>query len=307
MKYLFGPVHSRRFGRSLGIDLLPKKICTMNCIYCECGETEVCTDAVFEYVPTNDVIEELAQYLSTKPMLDAVTFAGSGEPTLHSGIGTIINFLKTSFPEYRVVVLTNGSLLWRDEVRRAILQADVIVPNLDAVSHHVMQKINRPCNGLIAEKIIEGLVKLRKEFSKTIILEVFIVPGINDHLDELERIREAALLIHPDCVQLNTIDRPPAVEGIEQANCVLLERVKNFFSPLCVEIIGSAKDFHTQEKPVEFEHVLAIIKRRPSTKEDIINGLGIHPKEAEKILDELLRKGIIDRKKGVRGEFYSLR
>jgi len=121
MKYLFGPVRSRRLGLSLGVDLLPFKTCSMNCVYCECGPTTSHTSEVREYFPTNDVVRELDAFLATGPDLDVVTFAGSGEPTLHAGLGDLIGFIKTKYPRYRAALLTNGSLFWRDDVRRAVL------------------------------------------------------------------------------------------------------------------------------------------------------------------------------------------
>jgi wyosine [tRNA(Phe)-imidazoG37] synthetase (radical SAM superfamily) len=304
MKYLFGPVNSRRFGRSLGIDLLPAKVCTMNCVYCECGQTDVCTDEVQEYVPTEAVIGELDAYLADSPALDAITFAGSGEPTLHSGMGDIIDFIKKKYPLYRVVVLTNGSLLWREDVRARILHADVIVPSLDAVSDEVFKKINRPGENLHPEKIIEGLVKLREVFSGKIFLEVFILPGINDDDEELSRIRDAALRIRPDVVQLNTLDRPGAVKELETADRTLLEFVRDFFKPLPVDIIGGPGNTIRHSKSADFDAVIALLRRRPSTKQDIIAGLGVSAEDAEWLLEALLRKGIIARKKGDRGEFY---
>lgn len=304
MKYLFGPVNSRRFGRSLGIDLLPSKVCTMNCIYCECGETDYCTDEVKEYVPTQEVIKELEAYLSHKSRLDAITFAGSGEPTLHSGIGEIIDFIKKQYSYLRVVVLTNGFLLWRDDVRTRILHADVIVPSLDAVSKDVFEKINRPIAGSDPQKIIEGLVRLRDEFANEILLEVFILPGVNDSDDELKHLREAALRIRPDVVQLNTLDRPAAVAGLQAADRKLLERVRDALSPLRVDIIAGRFTEVCVQTGASVDDVLALIRRRPSTKDDIIAGLALSSVEAERAIDELARQGCIAKKKGVRGDYY---
>ena len=162
MRYLFGPVISRRLGISLGIDLLPFKTCSLDCIYCECGKTKNLTDQIQEYVPTEEVISELQVFLTDKPKLDVITFAGSGEPTLHSGIGQIIKFLKKNFPEYKICVLTNGTLLYQKKVRQSILDADIIIPSLDAVSKEVFEKIAKPAEGITPEKLIEGLIALKK-------------------------------------------------------------------------------------------------------------------------------------------------
>lgn len=208
LKYIFGPVISRRLGRSLGIDLIPFKTCSLDCIYCECGRTNSLTRERKEYVPTDEVINELNNYLSTLPELDYLTFSGSGEPTLHSGIGKIINFLKDNYPQYKVALLTNGTLFTDKNVIAEVKRADLIVPSLDGVSEEVFSKINRPVNNITSQEIISGLENLRKEYRGEIWLEIFIVPGINDKEKELRLFKEAIARIRPDKVQLNTLDRP---------------------------------------------------------------------------------------------------
>jgi wyosine [tRNA(Phe)-imidazoG37] synthetase (radical SAM superfamily) len=217
MKYLFGPVNSRRLGFSLGIDLVPFKTCSLNCIYCECGATTDLTTRIDEYVPTTAVLDELEEYLSSGPALDVVTFSGSGEPTLHRDIGLVIDFIKDRFPRYRVAVLTNATMLWKSEVRRALLRADVVIPSLDAVSEEVFGRMLRPAPGVTASQIVEGLTLFGREYGGAIIVEVFIIPGINDSPDELLRIRETCLAVNPASVQLNRLDRPGAEHGIERA------------------------------------------------------------------------------------------
>lgn len=159
-KYIFGPVPSRRLGSSLGIDLIPYKTCSLNCVYCECGKTTDLTFERKEYVPTERVIEELDDYLKTEPELDYITFSGSGEPTLHNGIGEIIKFLKENYPQYQLALLTNSTLLNDEKLQDEIKKLDLIVPSLDAVSEDVFQKINRPVEGLSAQKIVQGLINL---------------------------------------------------------------------------------------------------------------------------------------------------
>lgn len=208
LKYIFGPVLSRRLGRSLGIDLIPFKTCSMDCIYCECGRTTDCTAERMEYTPTEEVIKEIKKYLSTEPDIDYLTFAGSGEPTLHSDIGKVISFIKNNYPRYKVALITNSTFLNKREVRREVSRVDLIVPSLDAVSSEAFNKINRPVKELTPEKVIAGLTKLRKEYTGEIWLEIFLVPGINDNEKELHLFKEAIKKIKPDKVQLNTLDRP---------------------------------------------------------------------------------------------------
>jgi wyosine [tRNA(Phe)-imidazoG37] synthetase (radical SAM superfamily) len=304
MKYLFGPVRSRRLGLSLGVDLLPFKTCSMNCVYCECGPTTSHTAEVMEYFPTHDVIAELDLYLGKNPDLDVITFAGSGEPTLHSGLGDIIDFIKVKYPRYRVAVLTNGSLLWLEEVRRALLRADIISPSLDAVSPEIFRKINRPARGLEPAKIIGGMIQLRAEFRGEIHLEVFIVPGANDSPEELALIREAALRIRPDRLQLNTLDRPGTDPSLEPADRGTLERIRDFLKPLPVEIIGTPGTVKKDTAPGGADAVLATLRRRPSTREDLAASLGMEPAGVDRVLAELTGEGVIERRTGERGDFY---
>ncbi|MBP7604681.1 MAG: radical SAM protein [Spirochaetes bacterium] len=304
MNHLFGPVRSRRLGLSLGVDLLPFKTCSMNCVYCECGPTTSHTAGIMEYFPTVDVIAELDAFLAPGPELDVITFAGSGEPTLHSGLGDIIGFIKTKYPRYRVAVLTNGSLFWREEARRAVLAADIIAPSLDAVSPEAFRKINRPVRALDPAKIVEGLISLRSEFRGELRLEVFIVPGVNDSPGELALIRDAALRIRPDIVQLNTLDRPGTDPSLAPADREALERIRDFMAPLRAEIIG-APDYAKQAAPAGSDAVLATLKRRPSTAGDLAASLGMDAAEIERALAELERAGIVEKRAGERGEFYS--
>lgn len=143
-KYLFGPVPSRRLGISLGVDLVLHKTCSLNCIYCECGRTTNLTVQRNEYVPTEIVLSELNHFLASNPKLDYITFSGSGEPTLHSGIGEIVNYLKNNFPSYKIALLTNGTLFNQSKIRQEVKSIDLILPSLDAVSDKVFQKINQP-------------------------------------------------------------------------------------------------------------------------------------------------------------------
>ena len=143
-KHLFGPVPSRRLGLSLGIDPIPYKTCSFDCVYCECGATTKLTAARKEYIPVDEIISELDSFLSSNPTLDYITFSGSGEPTLNIGIGRVISYLKKNFSQYKIAVLTNSSLFSDPEVREELLLADVIMPSLDAVSENVFQKITDP-------------------------------------------------------------------------------------------------------------------------------------------------------------------
>jgi wyosine [tRNA(Phe)-imidazoG37] synthetase (radical SAM superfamily) len=237
--YLFGPVTSRRLGVSLGVDCVPFKTCSLNCVFCECGVTTRRTGERREYVPTADVIRELDQYLQTEPLLDHITFSGGGEPTLHSGIGDIIGFLKDRWPRYPVAVLTNGTLLGDPAVRRDCVRADVVVPTLVGVTETVFRKILRPRQGITAASLIQGIRAFRQEFSNTLILELFIIPGINDTPEELALIRECAATLGADRIQLNSLSRPGAESWVQPATPERLREIGEFLKPLDVEILQS--------------------------------------------------------------------
>ncbi|RLB62924.1 MAG: radical SAM protein, partial [Deltaproteobacteria bacterium] len=216
-KYLFGPVPSRRLGMSLGIDLVPRKVCSLDCVYCEVGKTTKLTLERKEYILFDNVIKELTHYFENNPDPDYITFSGSGEPTLNSRIGDIIKFVKQNRPEIPEADLTNGTLLFDPEVRAELKIADVVLPSLDAATSPVFDKINRPAPGLEIEKYLQGLIDFRKEFSGKIWLEIFILPQYNFEQQELKKLREIILKINPDSIQLNTLDRPGTVAGLHSA------------------------------------------------------------------------------------------
>jgi len=233
-KYLFGPVLSRRLGRSLGVDLLPYKTCSLDCVYCECGATTDLTATTDIFVPTGDVIAELDDYLGRQPSLDFVTFAGSGEPTLHAGLGDIIAHIKRHYHDYKVAVLSNGTLFRRPKIRSAVREADLLIPSLDGATPESFRTINRPEPSIQLNEVIDGLVALRREYRGTLVLEVFVVPGVNDSEHEIAALREAALRIGPDAIQLNRLDRPGILPWVTQASDELLARIHEQLLPLTV-------------------------------------------------------------------------
>jgi len=306
MKYLFGPINSRRLGISLGIDLVPPKTCTLDCVYCECGRTTNLTSKIKEYYPTSAIIQEIDNYLNSKPKLDVITLAGSGEPTLHQGIGQIINYLKTNHPSYKVALLTNGTLLYLNEVQNKIKLVDYLIPSLDAVSQNVFQKILRPAPGMESKKIINGLIDLQKKLAGQIILEIFIIPQINDKPQELKKLKEACRKIKPTKIQLNSLDRPGTEDWVKPENKKNLLKIKEYFLPLKVEIIGQPSPKNqskTEQNSIETK-ISSILKRRPSTIDDLMANLNLRKIELIKIIQEMIAKDEIKTKKEERGTFY---
>jgi len=308
-KHLFGPVPSRRLGMSLGIDLIPKKVCSLNCVYCEVGKTTKLTPDRMEYVKYGRVIAELKQFMSNDPKIDYITFSGSGEPTLNSRIGDVINFIRKDYPDVKIAVLTNGTLLFDQKLRTELLQADVILPSLDAASQSAFEKINRPDSNLKIETYIQGLIDLRKEYKGNIWLEIFLLKGYNDSKDELDLLKNAILKINPDSIQLNTMDRPGTVAGLIPLSKNELQEIIDYWNLAHVEIIASAQERTSVESysgDIETA-ILETIARRPCTLDDLHSFLGIHVNEINKYLGTLEANNKIETVNLERGVFYEIK
>ena len=305
---LFGPVPSRRLGISLGIDLVPMKTCTLNCIYCECGESTHLTLERREYVPFATVKQELSIYFANNPPPDYITFSGSGEPTLNSRIGDVLHFIKNHIHDIPVALLTNGTLFSQKQVREDIKAATVIIPSLDAATEKVFRKINRPSPHLRVDTIIQGLIQLRREYSGKIWLEIFIVPGMNDTEQELTALKQAIDKIKPDQVQINTLDRPGSVPTLRAATRQELEHVIDFWEMENAAIVADAPE-HKALFPYRKDTASAIlgtIARRPCTLTDLSEILGLPTDEVKKYIDSLHTDKKIKIVKQKRGLFYQL-
>lgn len=307
-KYLFGPVPSRRLDMSLGIDLVPKKVCSLNCVYCEVGETTKLAVDRMEYVKVDKIFAELKEFMSNNPKIDYITFSGSGEPTLNSKIGEVLSHIKQHYPEVKTAILTSGALLANKRLRTEILASDVILPSLDAASQSVFEKINQPNPNLKIDTYIQGLVDMRKEYKGNIWLEVFLLKNYNDTPDELMLLKEAILKIKPDMIQLNTLDRPGAVSGLKALTKEELQTVADNWNIPNVEIIASASQRTTLESfSTDIEAtILATIARRPCTLNDLHQVLGIHINEINKYLGTLELNSKIKSVELDRGAFYEL-
>lgn len=290
-QYLFGPVPSRRLGRSLGVDLVPFKTCSYDCIYCQLGRTTDCTLEQKPWVPVEVVIEQLKKKLDTKP--DYIALSGSGEPTLYLGLEALITRIK-DITDIPVAALTNGSLLWLPEVRHSLMQADLVIPSLDGGSDASFAYVNRPHPDITFDKMLEGLIRFRREYQGQYWLEVFLIGGITTSEEEIQLLADCIKRIGPDRIQVNTVTRPPAESfavpiSKEQLEILAPQLGEN------VEIIADYQQVHAQETFVVKRHdVLELLQRRPCSVEDIAQGLGIHRNEVVKYIEELISEGAID-------------
>jgi wyosine [tRNA(Phe)-imidazoG37] synthetase (radical SAM superfamily) len=292
-KYIFGPVPSRRLGRSLGVDLVPYKTCTFDCIYCDLGRTTHKTVSRQSYVPPEEIQRELELTLSVlekKP--DYITLSGSGEPILNTRIGDIIQRIKqiTSTP---IAVLTNSSLLSLEELGRDLLEADVILPSLDAITPALFEYINRPHPSLRVEEIISGLIQFRRRYRGQIWLEILFCRGVNDGKEEIEKLKEVIERIEPDRIQLNTPVRPPAEDFVFPLTLAQLEEIRKRLGGKAEIISEFAAPLGERLNSVRDTEILNLIKRRPCTTEDISKALGLRIDEVVKYLDHLTRKRAI--------------
>ncbi|RLB71190.1 MAG: radical SAM protein [Deltaproteobacteria bacterium] len=291
--YIFSPVPSRRLGLSLGIDLVPFKTCTLDCIYCELGKTATPVNQRTEYVPFAELEIEIREFFNNNPTaeeIDFITLSGSGEPTLNTALPRVIKLLR-QFSKTPIALLTNGTLFSRPEVRREVLDVDLILPSLDVVSDKLFATLNRPVAGLKSREIIDGLVALRREFSGKIWLEILFCAGINDTPEEVERLIQAAATIQPDRIQLNTVVRPGALPEAKTVTETFLKQLLPRFNP-AAEIIAPFNNHGANRAVIEKtkETILATLKRRPCTVNDLKNALGLKKVEVIKILDLLLEK-----------------
>ena len=305
MSHIFGPVPSRRLGLSLGIDLIPQKTCSYDCIYCQVGKT---TDRIMEpasFVSVPEIIKELKDVIS-KTHPDVITLAGSGEPTLNNDIGDVILEIKkiTSIP---LTLLTNGSLLWNRQVREKVTGVDILIPTLSSVFEETYKKIHRPHPGLNLDDIIRGLKEMRKEYAGDYYLEVVLLAGFNDTEKEISGLLKIIDEIQPDKVQLNTVVRPPSDPSAISLSNEKLEEIKNYLGGNTEVIAAAPLKSRGNNLDSKLDQIIEMIKRRPVTLDDISGSLNLQRDETDRFIKELMIKGHIREQKHGNGKLNSER
>ena len=293
MNYVFGPVPSRRLGRSLGIDPIPPKTCNWNCVYCQLGRTVPLTNERREYFPRRDILAEVIKALNAHQPgeIDWVTFVGSGEPLLHSSIGWLIREVKvhTHLP---VAVITNGSLLYLPEVRQELLVADAVLPTLDAGNPKLYRKINRPHSEIKFERLVDGLISFRKEYKGKLWVEVMLVDGLNDTAQALWEIARILQSIQPDLVHINLPTRPPAEAWVKPPHPESLMRAMAILG-YAAEVVHPTEgsfDLSGHDNPVDA--IISIITRHPMRQDQLERTLkSWSPEKANEVLQDLETSG----------------
>jgi wyosine [tRNA(Phe)-imidazoG37] synthetase (radical SAM superfamily) len=286
--HVYGPVPSRRLGFSLGVDILPYKTCSFDCVYCQLGKSGTKSVRRARHFSCPEILGQIRQALAEGRRIDHITFSGSGEPTLNTLLGPLIREIKKLTP-VPVAVLTNASLLGLKSVRQALGPADVVVPSLDAATASGFRKVNRPEPSVRVEKVIAGLIEFRSEFRGEIWLEVMLVRGLNDSPEDISALKRAIARIRPNRVQLNTAVRPPAESWARPLSRRALEKIRK-------ELGGAAEvvvDFRKKQRAVGRgnlkSEILAMIGRRPVTVKDMASSLGASAAEIRRQLGSLLR------------------
>jgi len=289
--HIFGPVPSHRLGRSLGIDLVPFKTCSYDCIYCQLGRTTRKTIERKEWVPLEEVLAQLEGKLSCEP--DYVTLSGSGEPTLFSRLDELIAGIKR-MTDVPVAVLTNGSLLWQEEVQRQLAAADLVMPSLDVGNPTSFQWANRPHESISFERMLEGLIDFRRQFRGRYWLEVLLAGRIANSEAELNDLRECVVRIRPDRLLLGTIIRPPAEDYAVAVPRERLVELAATFSPPGDVLLDLPCPSARSRPDASRGEILELLARRPCSVEDVVLGLGMHKVEAIKQIDSLKADGLIE-------------
>jgi wyosine [tRNA(Phe)-imidazoG37] synthetase (radical SAM superfamily) len=288
MTYVYGPVPSRRLGRSLGVDPIPLKTCNWNCVYCQLGYTAPLTAERRDYAPPDEIVREtLAALEAHAGAVDWITFVGSGEPTLHASLGRMIREVKarTAVP---VAVITNGSLLHRPDVRGDLLPADAVLPTLDAGTEDLYLRINRPLPEFTFARLVEGLVAFRAEYRGRLWVEVMLVKGLNDSEEALSDIAAVLRRVGPDEVHLNVPVRPPAEPWVEPPDEAGLARARRILGPVAHTLTAAPELAFSGDTA---EEIARIVRCHPMAEEEVLRALP--PGEGARILAQLLSKGLV--------------
>lgn len=283
-KYLFGPVPSRRLGRSLGLDVTPFKTCSFDCVFCQCGCTTRLITERGEFVPFEEVCAEIARWLKEDGAADCITFAGSGEPTLYSRLGELIRFIKarTNIP---VIVLSNGALLHRIAVRDELLKADIVKVSLSAWDAVSFKKINRPAPGLTFTQLLEGQRDFRTVFPGVLWMEVFLMEGVNAAPDQVLKIAAVVAGIRPDRIHLNTAVRPPAEKVALPVTNEKLAALCGLFTPPA-EVIAPFAANAGSAAGLNIEKLIDLIRRHPATAAQLAESFSVEPAAIIPLLED---------------------
>lgn len=284
---IFGPIPSRRFGISLGIDLSPsKKQCNFDCLYCELEGVKT-VETMDTYPKVNEIIIAIKESFKKHPKIDVITITCNGEPTLYPKLDELVDEIDKIKGDTKTLILSNGSTIYKEDIYKTLLKIDTVKLSLDCVSEKCFKKLDRQNKSVEINKIIPAMCKFSKETKNNFVLEVLFVKDLNDTDKELDLLYNAITLINPKRVDIGTIDRPPAYK-VKPVSYEFLEHVAGRFININVNIVYKNRPKLIQS--FSKEEIISILKRRPLTKEDIEN---MFDDESKIVLNYLVNKEII--------------
>ncbi len=308
-KLVYGPVPSRRFGISLGVDVVPFKVCTLDCTYCQLGHTTRHSTRRELFVPVARVVEQVGAAISRGPIPDIITFAGSGEPTLYSGLGELAEELRATF-SIPLLLITNGTLLWQPEVAAEAARFDLVAPSLDAGDEATFRLLNRPAPEVTFQRLVEGLTSFAACHPEKVRLEVFFVAGVNDSPEQVEALVATVTAIAAPRVELNTAVRPTADASVRGVSAEFLADVARRFTcpaiPIAVSPIAASRVAQSGTGDLRTD-ILTTLARRPCTAADLSNSMALHLPQVETTLQVLLAEGKIAAEARANALYYVLR
>jgi len=296
-KYIFGPVSSRRFGLSLGIDLSPyEKSCNFDCLYCELKKSKP-TNKIKNEPDVNEIVKEVQHFLSENPYPDVITITANGEPTLYSKLDELVSQLNKIKENSKLLILTNGSTVFNRKIQDVLKKIDIVKVSLDSANPEIFKKIDKV--DIDVNKIIEGLKSFRKKYKGTLILEILIVKNINDKEEDIKELAKVLKEINPDRIDMGTIDRPPAYRVFPVSNETLL-KLSDYFEGLNINVVYRKEKSSAKFTYLE-EDIINTLKRRPFTSSDIEN---LFSEKSKSIFNRLLAENIVKSKKVGNIDFY---
>lgn len=265
-KYIFGPVPSRRLGQSLGISPIPYSNCNYSCIYCQLGRTRNMTNQMKDFFPLADIVAEFKDFLKSEANFDVVSIVGEGEPTLYANLANLIREIKKMTPK-PVAVITNGSLLFKEEVSKALMEADIVLPSLDGWDQTSFKKINRPHGQLEYHKVLQGLKDFSKSYKGQLWLEIMLMKNINDRPEDIAAYKKILQDIDYDRLYINTPVRPPAEADVREVSAETIELAVKELGGISIEFLNTGNFFGDIDNPKET--VINIIKRHPMNQMEL--------------------------------------
>lgn len=300
MQVIFGPVHSRRFGKSLGVDLSPgKKQCNFDCLYCELEPAKT-VNAYEEVVSVETITSALKAALKEHQDIDFITLTANGEPTLYPYLGELVDEINTFKGTIKTLILSNAANIDDSKVQDALLKIDEVKLSLDCVTQKCLQKLDRSHVGIDVENIKAGMLDFKAKYNGILVIEILIVKTLNDSAEEIAKLNEYLLRLQPIRIDIGTIDRPPAYK-VEPVSYERLLEISHLFDSTLPIYIVSRKKAEILSSSYGDEAILETLSKRPLTQEDIE---ALFDEESKKRVEKLLIAKQIKKVSANGVEFY---